>query len=106
MPKVNYNQHFYYSKTDYIPSLIGINVTEVAHDIQMSVSSYISKQLQLINSYDTWHDRHTFLYCSHNLHLQLNLGTKNVEKEINKITKGPKTKRGVTWFPKLVDKGV
>ena len=33
----------------------GINVTEIAHDIHAPVTSYITKQLGLINSYDTWH---------------------------------------------------
>ena len=36
-------------------NLIGINIVEVAHDIQKQVSGYVSKELKLINSYDTWH---------------------------------------------------
>ena len=35
--------------------LIGLNVTEVAHDIQQTVSRYITLDLSLVNSYDTWH---------------------------------------------------
>ena len=35
--------------------LIGLNVTEVAHDIQQTVSRYITSDLSLVNSYDTWH---------------------------------------------------
>ena len=31
-------------------------------------------------------------------------GTKNVAKELEKITKGPVKTRGVTWFPELADK--
>ena len=74
----------------------------------MSVSSYISKDLKLINSYDTWHGKYPFciLYLPHHLCLKQNVGTKNVKKEIKKITKGTKANRGVVWFPELVDKGM
>ena len=30
-------------------------VAEVAHDIQLQVSRYVSSELCLVNSYDTWH---------------------------------------------------
>lgn len=33
----------------------GLKIVEVAHDISQSVSSYISRSLKLVNSYDTWH---------------------------------------------------
>ena len=33
----------------------GLRVVEVAHDIQIPVSSYITKTLNLVNSFDTWH---------------------------------------------------
>lgn len=32
-----------------------LDIVEVAHDIAQSVSSYITKGLKLVNSYDTWH---------------------------------------------------
>ena len=35
-------------------SLLGLNVTEVAHDIQAQVSNYVVKS-GFVNSYDTWH---------------------------------------------------
>lgn len=34
--------------------LIGLNVVEVAHNIQQQVSGYV-KGLGLVNSFDTWH---------------------------------------------------
>ena len=34
---------------------IGLNIKEVAHDYAMSVSDYVINELQLLNSYDTWH---------------------------------------------------
>ena len=35
----------------------GLNITEVAHDNSASVKSYIVEDLQLKNSYDTWHGK-------------------------------------------------
>ena len=32
-----------------------LNVVEVAHDHQAQIMKYITEDLQLINSYDTWH---------------------------------------------------
>ena len=32
-----------------------LNVAEVAHDHQAQVTKYVTEELQLINSYDTWH---------------------------------------------------
>ena len=34
---------------------VGLNITEVAHDIQAQVSNYVTKTLGVVNSYDTWH---------------------------------------------------
>ena len=34
---------------------IGLNVVEVAHDNSSSVKGYITQELKLVNSYDTWH---------------------------------------------------
>ena len=34
---------------------VGINVVELAHDIQAQVSKYVRETLGLVNSYDTWH---------------------------------------------------
>lgn len=71
-----------------LPQVIGrgLRVVEVAHDIQAQVSKYVKETLGLVNSYDTWH------------------GTKNVAREMKKITEGPKKERGKKWFPQLVDK--
>ena len=37
--------------------LTGLKVVEVAHDIQLQVAHYVTKDLKLINSYDTWHGK-------------------------------------------------
>ena len=45
----------------------GLKIVEVAHDIQKSVSSYISTKLKMVNSYDTWHGNTfslVFIYCN------------------------------------------
>ena len=34
---------------------VGLNISEVSHDIQAQVSEYVSTDLGLVNSYDTWH---------------------------------------------------
>ena len=35
----------------------GLKPTEVAHDIQLQVASYVEKELKLVNSFDTWHGK-------------------------------------------------
>ena len=34
---------------------LGLNVTEVAHDFYVGVQKYVTDDLGLVNSYDTWH---------------------------------------------------
>ncbi|KAL5517552.1 hypothetical protein EMCRGX_G003114 [Ephydatia muelleri] len=55
----------------------GLNVTEVAHDYQSTVKTYV-EQLGMVNSYDTWHEM--------------------------KICAGPVKARDKTWFAQLSDK--
>ena len=39
-------------------------MTEVAHDIQQQVSRFITTDLSLVNSYDTWHGIHNiYMQC-------------------------------------------
>lgn len=41
----------------------GLNIVEVAHDIQQQVSGYV-KRLGLVNSFDTWHGiTYNFAIC-------------------------------------------
>lgn len=35
--------------------IIGLHVSEVAHDCQAGVTKYVTEELGLLNSYDTWH---------------------------------------------------
>ncbi len=35
----------------------GLNIVEVAHDNQVVVSQFVVKDLQVLNSYDTWHGK-------------------------------------------------
>ena len=56
----------------------------------------------LTNSYDTWHGEdilytwlNDFWFC---------LGTKNVGKQMLKISSGLVRNKGVSWFPEFVDK--
>ena len=38
-----------------IPQFPGLNVVEVAHDMQLAVGRYVKNDLKLLNSFDTWH---------------------------------------------------
>ena len=91
---------------------LGLHITEVAHDIQGQVSKYVTKDLGLVNSYDTWHGMFRITICSvltllyktldtHSCHF---IGTKNVAKELRKITEGRIRDRDISWFPELYDK--
>ena len=35
----------------------GLNIVEVAHDNQKQVKQYITDDLKVLNSYDTWHGK-------------------------------------------------
>ena len=34
---------------------VGVKVTEVAHDLQFCVKKFVTEELGVMNSYDTWH---------------------------------------------------
>ena len=72
----------------------GLNITEVAHDNSASVKSYIVEDLQLKNSYDTWHGKS----CKFCISFYSFIGTKNVAKAMTKIATGAKMRAGITWF--------
>ena len=38
--------------------IVGVNVTEVDHDFQVSVMKYVTTELGILNSYDTWHGKY------------------------------------------------
>ena len=85
---------------------IGLNVVEVAHDNSPSVKMYITQDLNLVNSYDTWHGRnHDTCWIIDLSRLWHHLvGTKNVAKAIKSIAIGALKRSGTTWFPELSDK--
>ena len=68
-------------------------VSEVAHDYQVQVSHYVTKEFGLLNSYDTWHG--VFIKnertCTKSIEFMYpytctnESGTKNVAKELKKI---------------------
>ena len=88
----------------------------MAHDHQAQVMKYITEDLQLINSYDTWHGElyfsFTYILCVYRnfvnfvyIHVCfLPSGTKNVAKQMKKITCGAQKTEGNTWFLELSDK--
>ena len=56
------------------------------------------------NSYDTWHGNNSF--AKENVYnvLYTPTGTKNVAKQMAKISQGRVRDKRVTWFPELADK--
>ena len=41
----------------YMYFVVGLNIVEVAHDNQPVVKKYVTDELKLLNSYDTWHGK-------------------------------------------------
>ena len=82
---------------------VDLNVVEVAHDNAATVKNYITEDLRLLNSYDTWHGvvAHFPMLLMVSV---LYLGTKNVVKSMRKISCGAKKTEGRSWFVKLSDK--
>ena len=61
------------------------------------MKKYVTDELNLGNSYNTWHGKRIF--CN-----RVGAGTKNVAKKMAKIAVGTKKAQGKTWFPELSDK--
>ena len=41
---------------------VGFDIREVAHDYATTVSAYITNELKVLNSYDTWHGMYLYVY--------------------------------------------
>ena len=41
----------------------GLRICEVAHDYQVQVSRYVTDELGLLNSYDTWNGKFGMVNC-------------------------------------------
>ena len=65
---------------------VDLKVAEVAHDNAASVKNYITEDLHLLNSYDTWHGGLTDFPILLMVISVLYLGTKNVSKSMKKIS--------------------
>ena len=80
-------------------------MTEVAHDHQVCVKKFVTEELGVINSYDTWHG--IFLIYLKNPFLikrMHTIGTKNVVKKVKKVAEGKVKDEGKVWFKELRDK--
>ena len=92
----------------YIPSChAGLNVTEVAHDLQQQVARFVTVQLGVVNSFDTWHGMinahlHIILYSFEFSFVSFIRDEECGQRK--KITEGLVRNRGITWFPNLIDK--
>ena len=70
--------------SNHIYAIAGLNVVEVAHDIQLSVSKYISDSLFLINSFDTWHGELLYMYKFSNCYRHKKCSQANEEEYCSK----------------------
>ena len=48
---------------------VGFDIREVAHDYATTVSAYITNELKVLNSYDTWHGMYLYLYNKEYMHI-------------------------------------
>ena len=79
----------------------GLKVTEVAHDFHAGVRKYVTEDLGLLNSYDTWHGNIASMLLS----LQFSMSEmNNVVKAMKKVGQGAAKEEGKTWFIQLKDK--
>ena len=44
-----------------LPQSTGLKVVEVAHDMQLAVGHYVKEDLELLNSFNTWHGAYQFI---------------------------------------------
>ncbi len=44
----------------YVYAHVGLNITEVAHDYHTQLRTYITQELKLLNSFDTWHGMYMY----------------------------------------------
>ena len=73
-----------------------LNVVEVAYDHQVQVKNYVTEDLKLSNSYDTWYGNlliYLTMYVCEYLHDHA--VTKNVAKEMKKLSSGKKKERSL-----------
>ena len=71
-----------------------MNVTEVAHDFQVGVKKFMTEELGVLNSYDTWHGKYKDIATPGYYHVLMHTqGTKNVVKIVRKVGEG----KGVVW---------
>ena len=74
-----------------------LNIVEVAHDHQVQVKNYVTEDLKLLNSYDTWHGNLLIYLCVCE-YLHDYAGTKNVVKETKKVSKRPLESLGLQSY--------
>ena len=59
-----------------------MNVTEVAHDFQVGVKKFVTEELGVLNSYDTWHGKYKDIATPGYYHVLIrsNAYTRNKER--------------------------
>ena len=78
----------------------------VAHDFLVGVKKYVTEELGVLNSYDTWHGKYKDIAtpgCYHAL-IRLSAYTRNdVVKAMRKVGQGEVKDEGKVWFGQLRD---
>jgi hypothetical protein len=76
-----------YDYFDSVDNGIGVHVRLHCHDRNTSVNKFVNQRNKgTVSTNDTWH------------------ATKNLAREVKKVTTGPKYQEGKTWHPELSDK--
>lgn len=78
---------------------LGLNVVEVAHDIQKQVSKYVTATLKLTNSYDTWHGNTVHFPVLHIMNTILYLRYKECEEVNGETQQGSGEGHGCVLVP-------
>ena len=68
-----------------VSDTVGLEVTEVAHDYQPQIQKFLEKEIQRLNSFDTWHGNYTLKVYKNIYYTHIHLGTKNVAKIHKKV---------------------
>ena len=77
----------------------------VAHDFLVGVKKYVTEELGVVNSYDTWHSKNMDIATPGYYHalIQSSAYTKNVVKAVRKVGQGKVKDEGKVWFGQLRD---
>lgn len=77
---------------------VGLNISEVAHDHQVSVKKFVTEELGVLNSYDTWHGIYLFFKLPFNSKLHILQGRRMLWRLSRRLLKARWRMRGRCGF--------